>query len=125
MNISELQQSVGSVVLIDLVSGVQICTEIKEIDEETGKATTGKIMIFQIIQEPQDPRNPPGPNNPILQKVNAIPYGGPFTHAKSENALYAENMIMAHSPIAELEKSYLQAVSGIEIAGAGALNGMR
>jgi len=121
MHISELRGHVGQVVLLDLVSGMQVCTEIKEIDEVAGKAITTKIMIFQIISEPQDPMNPPGPNNPVVQKVNALPYGGPFMNPMTENVLYAENIIMAHSPIEPIEKSYLQAVSGIEIVGANAL----
>lgn len=124
MDISELSDRVGKVVLLDLVSGMQVCTEIKSIDEESGKITTGKIMIFQVVVEPQDPSRPPDQNNPVVQKVNTLPYGGPFIHPKSENVLYAANIIMPHEPVNAIEKGYLQAVSGIEIAGAGSIRGI-
>jgi len=123
MHISELFGKIDDILLLDLVSGMQVCTEIKSLDDMNGSATTGKLMVFQISVEPQNPQLPPSDVNPMVQKVSTNPYGGPFTIPKAENTLYAADIVMVHVPIAAVEKAYLQAISGIEIAGAGALGG--
>ena len=125
MHADKLLSDEGNIVLLDLTSGVQVCTEIKSVNTDHNLITTGKLMVFQIAVEPTDPTMPPGPNNPMQQKVNALPYGGPFMHPKSENELYASDIIMSHEPIEPIEKAYLQAVSGIEVVGASALGGLQ
>lgn len=124
MHISEFRDHVGDVVLLDLVSGMQVCTEIKELDKELDKVITGKVVVFQIAVEPVDPTSPPGPNNPMQQKVNAQPYGGPFTLPHTESSFDAAHVITVHVPVSGIEKGYLQATSGIEIAGAEAFGGL-
>lgn len=124
MNILEFTEHVGDVVLLDLVSGMQVCTEIKEIDKLLSKIITGKVVIFQIAVEPVDPTLPPSQNNPMQQKVNAQPYGGPFTLPQTESSFDAAHVITVHVPVSGIEKGYLQATSGIEIAGAEAIGGL-
>jgi hypothetical protein len=123
MRISEVTPHIGNIVLLDLVSGMQVCTEIKSVIKETGKVITGKVVIFQVSVEPQDPSRPPDPSNPMVQKVATHPYGGPFCVPHTEMPFDVEHIMMMHSPVAAVEKGYLQATSGIAIAGAGALNG--
>ena len=114
----------GKVVLLDLVSGMQICTEVTEVTDT--QIVTGKVMIFQIAVEPQDPSQPPHQTlNPVVQKVNAMPYGGPFIIPKSEMSFDLDHILQAHEPVGQIEKGYLQAASGIEIAGAGAIQGIK
>lgn len=126
MRSSEFNKHVGSVVLLDLVSGMQICTELKSINKEMEKIKVGKIIIFQISVEPKDPTQPPHEQlNPIMQKLNAQPYGGPFTTAKTESAFDFEHVLQAHEPVDGIEKAYLQATSGIEVVGAGAMAGLK
>ena len=126
MRISEFEKHIGNVVLLDLISGMQVCTEIKgmsDIGEEGPKVHTGKIVIFQISVEPQDPTQPPSPTNPMHQKINAQPYGGPFTLPHTECSFDIEHIMMIHVPVSGIEKAYLQSTSGIEIAGAAPLGG--
>ncbi len=54
MRISEVTPHVGDIVLLDLVSGMQVCAEIKSATEHSGKVITGKVVIFQVSVEPQD-----------------------------------------------------------------------
>jgi hypothetical protein len=123
MHITEFVKHVGNIVLLDLISGMQVCTEIKSLDHDLGKINTGKVVVFQIAVEPVDPSQPPGPNNPMQQKVNAQPYGGPFTLPHTECAYDVAHIIQVWVPVAGIEKGYLQATSGIEIAGAASLGG--
>lgn len=124
MNTSEFLDHVGDVVLLDLVSGMQVCTEIKEIDEVQNKVYTGKVVVFQIAMEPQNPNYPPSEQNPMQQKVNAQPYGGPFTLPHTDMSFDAAHVITLHVPVSGIEKGYLQATSGIEIAGAESIGGL-
>ena len=123
MHISEFDEHVGKIVLLDLISGMQVCTEIKSLDEEISKVHTGKVVVFQIAMEPQNPQFPPSEQNPMQQKVNAQPYGGPFTLPHTECAYDAAHVMNVWVPVAGIEKGYLQATSGIEIAGAASLGG--
>jgi len=123
MHISEFTKFIGEIVLLDLVSGMQVCTEIKSLDDEKAKVNTGKVVMFQIAVEPADPTRPPDANNPMQQKVNTQHYGGPFTLPHTELPLDAAHIMAIHVPISAIEKGYLQATSGIEIAGASALSG--
>jgi len=126
MRSSEFNKHVGSVVLLDLVTGMQICTELKAINKEMSKIEVGKIIIFQISVEPKDPTQPPHDQlNPIIQKLNAQPYGGPFTTVGTEHAFDFEHVLYAHVPVDGIEKAYLQATSGIEVVGAGAMAGLK
>jgi hypothetical protein len=103
---------------------MQVCTEIKSVDEINDKVLTGKIVIFQISVEPQDPTRAPDPNlNPMIQKINAQPYGGPFTLPHTEGSFDVEHIMMCHVPVSGIEKAYLQSTSGIQIAGAETLSG--
>lgn len=124
MHISEFNKHIGNVVLLDLISGMQVCTEIKSLDKADTKVNTGKIVIFQISVEPQDPTRAPDQNlNPMIQKINAQPYGGPFTLPHTEGSFDVEHIMMLHVPVSGIEKAYLQSTSGIEIAGAAPLGG--
>lgn len=123
MHISEFPEHVGNVVLLDLISGMQVCTEIKSLDEDLSKVHTGKVVVFQIAMEPRDPNYPPSDQNPMQQKVNAQPYGGPFTLPHTECSYDAAHIMQVWVPVGGIEKGYLQATSGIEIAGAATLGG--
>ena len=126
MRSSEFAKHVGNIVLLDLVTGMQICTELKSVNERDQKIEVGKIIIFQIAVEPKDPTQPPHEQlNPIIQKLNAQPYGGPFTTPKTEHAFDFEHILQAHVPVDGIEKAYLQSTSGIEVVGAGAMAGLK
>jgi hypothetical protein len=114
----------GKIAMIDLVSGVQVCAEIIDLDDSS--ITVRKPMVFQVSVEPQDPSQPPHPqHNPIVQKINAAPYGGPFVVPRTERRFDLIHVIDLHECQSQIEKGYLQAASGIEIAGAGALNALK
>lgn len=126
MRSTEFNKHVGSVVLLDLVTGMQLCTELKAINKDANKIEVGKIIVFQISVEPKDPTQPPHEQlNPIMQKLNAQPFGGPFTVAKTESTFDIEHILMVHVPVDGIEKAYLQATSGIEVVGAGAMAGLK
>ncbi len=52
MRSSELNKHVGKIVLLDLVTGMQICTELKAVVLGDNRIEVGKIIIFQISVEP-------------------------------------------------------------------------
>lgn len=128
MQWEDIQPYMGKVALLDLVSGAQICAQLVK-DRLMGgghkdRVTVHKPMMFQVAVEPQDPTIPPGPMNPVVQKVNAIPYGGPFAVPRDEITIDLSHIICVFEAQGQVEKGYLQAASGIEIAGAGALQGL-
>jgi len=59
----------------------------------------------------------------MIQKINAQPYGGPFTLPHTEGSFDIEHIMMIHVPVDGIEKAYLQSISGIEIVGAETLSG--
>jgi hypothetical protein len=126
MRLVDIQKHKGEVVLLDLVTGMQICTEIKAINYTTDQIECGKVIVFQIVQEPKDPEHPPHPQmNPIIQTIKAQPFGGPFTLPRNEDKFDIAHILMAYTPIDAIEKAYLQAVSGIEVVGAGAVQNIK
>ncbi len=123
MHISEFSKHIGNVVLLDLISGMQVCTEIKSLDDDLKKVNTGKVVVFQIAMEPQNPNMPPSEQNPMQQKVNAQPFGGPFTLPHTECSYDVAHVMNVWVPVSGIEKGYLQATSGIQIAGAAPMGG--
>lgn len=106
----------NKVVILDLVSGLQVTTEVTEVYDCT--LVCKNPIVFQVNAEPADPLLPPSHSNPMQQKLSATPYGGPFSVQKDEVTFELQHIIAIHEPIAVIEKSYLQATSGIQLAGA-------
>ena len=118
----------GKIALVDLVSGMQVCAEIKDdgiLGGDPLTVTLSNPIVFQVAVEPQDPQQPPSPMNPVVQKLNAMPYGGPFTRPKDEMVLDLAHILTMHEPADGLEKAWMQATSGIEVVGAGAMAGLK
>ena len=123
MREADLMKLKGDVVVLDLVSGLQVVTEIKEVG--TYSSTIGKPIIFQVQPQPADPSLPPGPNNPMVGRVNAQPVGGPFAaQTLDDTPIDNDHIIFAHPPVEDIKNGYLQMISGIQIAGADALNAL-
>lgn len=116
----DLEKYEGKVALLDLVSGLQVTTEITHVGTE--RIECNRPIIFQITTEPADPSSPPSANNPMQQKLNAVPMGGPFTHPPSTARIDFRHIIAVYDPIDAIEKAYLQATSGIQLAGADAIS---
>ena len=122
MRSSDLKPFEGKIKMVTLISGQQVCAEIQSVDDT--HVILYKPLAFQIAVEPQDPAQPPHPQmNPVVQKLNAQPFGGPFIIASDEQQFDLNHILAIHEPLGQMEKGYLQATSGIEIAGAGALQG--
>jgi len=117
---SDVKKYEGKIVLLDLVSGLQVTAEIDSVDDRS--VSVSRPVVFQIVTEPADPTSRPSPNNPIQQKLNAAPYGGPFSHPKDEVKFDLRHVIGIHEPVDGIEKAYLQATSGIQVAGADTIN---
>ena len=65
MRKADLEKRVGEVVILDLVSGAQVTTVLKELTID-GYAIVGKLMLFQVVPEPRNPMQQPHPEaNPI------------------------------------------------------------
>lgn len=128
MRLEDLEQYKGEVVILDLVNGAQVTTEIKEItsDGPTSDkhwATVGKLLIFQVSAELRDPRQPPHPEtNPIDHKVRNGSYGFPLIEIEDKKVLDLDHIVMAHPCQDDMARVYMHVTTGIEIAPAGALN---
>ena len=110
----------NEIVLIDLENGMQLTTRIKDVIDE--HIITDDIMMFQITVATPNPDMPPGPNNEPQQRIQSARLGGPFRHPTSPNPPIPLHRVMfIHTPIDAIEKAYLQASSGIAIAGADTL----
>ena len=119
MQKKDLEPSVGKVMLLDLVSGIQITTQIESVDDS--QVHCKRPIIFQITVQPVDPSLPPSPANPPQQTMQGIPYGGPFTHPRQDVSFDLAHVLSAHDPIDAIDKAYMQVTSGIQLAGADAL----
>jgi hypothetical protein len=124
MRSADLQKHVGDVVILDLVSGAQVTTRLKEITID-GFATVGKLMIFQVVPEPHNPMLPPHPEtNPIEHKVKNGMYGFPLIETPDTTDLDVNHIVMAHPAQRDMEAVYQRVTSGIELAPAGALSAL-
>lgn len=131
MDKSDLEQHVGKVVVLDLITGLQITTELKRLysskpltSPDEDMAELGKIYVFQLSHILKDPRLPPSPDN-VAEKVDAIPYGGPFVMARDTYPIELSHILFAWEPLASVEKAYMSKSSGIQVAGADALNNLK
>jgi hypothetical protein len=116
-------KSKGEIVLIDLENGMQLTTRITDVVDE--HLITDDIMMFQITVATPNPDMPPGPGNEPQQRIQSARLGGPFRHPNSPNPPIPLHRVMfIHQPIDAIEKAYMQASTGIAIAGADALKGL-
>jgi len=124
MRSDDLKKHVGDVVILDLVSGAQVTTHLKEVTLD-GYATVGKLMIFQVVPEPHNPMLPPHPeSNPIEHKVKNGMYGFPLIEIDDSTDLDINHIVMVHPAQRDMEAVYQRVTTGIEIAPAGALSAL-
>ncbi len=123
MNVlKKLQDNVGEVVILDLVNSAQVTTKIME-SPELGLVKVGKLLVFQVSVEPANPMKQPDPvHNPLEHRVRNASYGYPLFDTEDGIELSIDHIIMVHDCHADMAKVYLQAVSGIAIAGANAIS---
>ncbi len=124
MRSDDLKKHVGDVVILDLVSGAQVTTHLKEITLD-GYAVVGKLMVFQVVPEAHNPMLPPHPDsNPIEHKVKNGMYGFPLIETKGETSIDINHIVMLHTTQHDMESVYQRITTGIEIAPAGTLNAL-
>lgn len=124
MRSDDLKKFTNEVVILDLVSGAQVTTLLKDITLD-GYAVVGKLMIFQVVPEPHNPMIPPHPeSNPIENKVKNGMYGFPLIEPKDDTEIDLNHIVMAHPAQRDMEAVYTRVTSGIEIAPAGALSAL-
>ncbi len=124
MRSDDLRKHVGDVVILDLVSGAQVTTRLKEITID-GYATVGKLMIFQVVPEPKNPMLPPHPEtNPIEHHVKNGMYGFPLVETQDATDIDLNHIVMVHPSQRDMEAVYQRVTSGIELAPAGAINAL-
>ena len=124
MRVEDLRKHVGEVVILDLVSGVQVTTRLKDIEDDRW-AILGKLLVFTVSVEVTDPTKPPHPQtNPFEHKVRNVLYGYPLFNVEEGRALDVNHIMMAHECQGDMAKVYTHVTSGIQIADAGALNAL-
>lgn len=110
------------IALIDLENGMQLTTRIKGISDDKKHILCEDILLFQITVTTPNPSLPPGPGNEPQQKIQSARLGGPFRHPDSPiPPIPLSRVLFIHLPIDAVEKAYMQATTGIAIAGADAL----
>ena len=121
MRREELEKRVGTIVILDLVSGLEIVTEIQRMDIDGYAITSAPWLIFQADLRPADPRLPPSEQNPVGWHVSHGEYGNPVFKVEDGKPIHYDHIICAHDCPKQLEAVYTKTRSGIEIADAGAL----
>ena len=134
MRVEDLRKHVGEVVILDLVSGVQVTTRLKDIEPgaDSGDGTPrhhwaiiDKLLVFTVSVEVSDPTKPPHPQtNPFEHKVRNVMYGYPLFNVEDGRALDVDHIMMAHECQGDMAKVYTHVTSGLQIADAGALNAL-
>lgn len=120
MRLEDAKKRKGEVVILDMVSGAQLTTKIMDVTDD-GYVEIGKPMLFQIAVEPHNPQMPPSDQNPLEQKVRNGSYGHPLFEVQDGTPISIDHIIMIHPSHPDMEKVYLQATSGIQLADASAL----
>ena len=112
MRASDLIEYEGKVAILDTVSGQQWTVKVLKVFEEDGReyVELDKIVLFVI--------------NPKTQNIHPVPYGAPLFEVGSGKVIDITNFVMAHDPIPDMEKVYLDMTRSIQIVGAGALSGL-
>jgi hypothetical protein len=119
LRIELLQQYVGKVITLDLVSGVQLVTKLKSLDAANRELVVGQLRLFQI-QVVQ--RTPNGPPEGVVQN---FPYGQPLYQLGDEHRIQADHVILVMVPNAEMAAVYTKETSGILPANAAALDALK
>lgn len=118
----DLEPLVGQVVILDLVSGLEIVTEVKGFDLLGRVLVSKPWMIFQAELRPKDPRMPFHPeHNPASWHVSHGEYGHPVFKVEDEKPLDPNHIICYHECPPQLNAVYTKLQTGIEIADAGVL----
>jgi len=124
MRLSEIEKSIGEVVVLDLVNGAQVTTAIKGVTDD-GYVVVGKLLIFQVTMEPRNPMAQPHPEeNPMEHRVRNAPYGYPLYETKDGTEIEAAHVVMTHPVAHDQAKVYHHVVSGIQLATAGDLSAL-
>lgn len=112
MRVSDLAQYEGKVVILDTIAGQQWTVKIQEIIEENGNhyAILDKILLFII--------------NPETRNVHPVPYGAPLFEVGAGRIVDVNHFVMAHDPLPDMEKVYIESTRSIQVVGAGALSGL-
>jgi hypothetical protein len=117
---TEASEFKDKIVLIDLENGMQLTARIKDVVDE--HIICEDILLFQITVTTPNPNLPPGPGNEPQQKIQSARLGGPFRHPDSPTPpIPLLRVLFIHLPIDAIEKAYMQATTGIAIAGADTL----
>lgn len=119
MRVELLQQYVGKVITLDLVSGVQMVTKLKSLDAANRELVVGQLRLFQI-QVVQ--RTPNGPPEGVVQN---FPYGQPLYQLGDEHRIRADHVILVMVPNAEMAAVYIKETSGILPVNATALDALK
>jgi hypothetical protein len=110
MHQSIVEAKIGKAVVLELVNGLQLLTQIKSVDPYT--AYCDKAFMFAMTET--------GPT--------VIPYGRhgcPVIKPNDENPFDLRHIVQVYDADTTGEKVWLQATSGIQLAGADALRGLK
>lgn len=115
MYTDELIERKGKVVVLDLVSGAQVITQIKDVVDDS-IVVVGKMFT---------PMMAPHPHKPNQIVVELLPYGAPLYSTEEETHLETKYVMMLLKPNPEMISQYNRAAYGIATAGPGALDNLK
>lgn len=121
MRREELEKRVGTVVILDLVSGLEIVTEVKRMDIDGYAITSAPWLIFQADLRAKNPMARPSEDNPVGWHVSHGEYGNPVFKVDDDKPIHYDHIICAHDCPKQLEAVYAKVSTGIEIADASVL----
>jgi predicted metal-dependent phosphotriesterase family hydrolase len=116
MRVKDVEKFKGGVVVLDLVNNEQITTELKDIDEENNQVTTGKIIVFSHVINPQT-----GKPVVIHTAYSTQVSGASLVRVRDEYVFDLEHVVQIHEPHPELEVAYREICSGLKLASAGVI----
>ena len=118
MKLADLLPYEGKIAVLDLVNSEQITTKVKEIDQETGRVLLGQLIVYSHVPNPSEPGKAA-----VVHVPHAVqPTGATLIKPRDENPIDIEHIIFAYDPHPDIEKAFLHATSGIQLAGADAIS---
>lgn len=117
---SNIEKLVDSVVILHMTNGQPVIGKVVAANAETNEITLYRSMEMHFMANPRDP------SQISVQYTPFLAFGGVLPPVERLPVSLADTLLVRHGMLVPktIEDGYLQSISGIQIAGAGAEKGL-